>query len=442
MKKVSFLLFFVLLLGVQFATAQGDPNSKVVTGVIAYEGNRYDEAIAKLTEALGKSDLLKPKNVPKTHYFLMQSYIRVLSDNALKAKYPNAEDKACESLLKLKETKSMASGSDLKTYENGVALAEQQLWAAVFNKGAEAYGQTKYNDALKYLSMANQLAPDNYMSPFMLGFAQIMVKDSMAAKTSWEKTIDLYAKTQAVEKPKVDTNMVSVYLNLANIYMVKESSSKALKMVEDGLAKFPKHPELIITELSIYQREPSLLQEALKKFEDATKKNPNDEKYFVAYANLLEKAHKNSEALKVYDEVLAKFPENIYANLNVSAFYVNTAAEFKRKLDSVGVANPNNDTLYAALYEKVKSNLAQAYPYMKKVHEKEPTNPDWVNQLVSITSYLISDNKEMQEAFDKYVKLQAEMKASGNTHDIKTGPRGGQYYENSNGNKTYIKKDK
>ena len=332
MKKVSFILFFALLLGMQFVSAQGDPNSKVVTGVIAYEGNRYDEAITKLTEALGKSDLLKPKNVPKTHYFLMQSYIRVLGDNALKAKFPDAEDKACESLIKLKETKSMVTGSDLKTYENGIALAEQQLWVTVFNKGAEAYGKANYPDALKYLSRANQLAPDNYMSPFMLGFAQIMTKDSMAAKTSWEKCMDLYAKTQTGDKSKVDSNMVNVYLNLANIYTVKEGNTKALKMVQEGLTKFPKHPDLEITELSIYQRDPSLLQEALTKFEEATKKNPNDEKIFVAYASLLEKAGREKDALSVYQQVLQKDPNNLYGNLNTSAYYVNKAASVKKEI--------------------------------------------------------------------------------------------------------------
>lgn len=407
MKKVSFILLFVLLLGFQFAAAQGDPNSKVVTGVIAYEGGRYDEAITKLTEALGKSDLLKPKNVPKTHYFLMQSYIRVLSggDAAIKAKFPEAEDKACESLIKLKETQNMASGADAKTYQNGVALAENQLWVAIFNKGTAAYQESKYTDALKYLTRANQLAPDNYMSPFMLGFAQNANKDSMAAKASWEKCIDLYTKSQAVEKPNVDSNMVNVYLNLANVTSVKDGNGKALKVIQDGLARFPKNSDLELTELSIYQRDPSLLQEALKKFEEATKKNPNDEKIFVAYASLLEKAGKDKEALDVYNQVLQKYPDNVYANLNISAFYVNKAAVTKKEMDAT-----TDDKLYKEKYDEVKSNLAKAYPYMKKVHEKEPTNIEWVSQLVSITSYLMGDSKEMEEAFNKYVKLQTEMR--------------------------------
>jgi tetratricopeptide (TPR) repeat protein len=407
MKKVSFILFFALLLGMQFVSAQGDPNSKVVTGVIAYEGNRYDEAILKLTEALGKSDLLKPKNVPKTHYFLMQSYIRVSGgDAALKAKFPDAEDKACESLIKLKETKNMATGADLKTYENGIALAEQQLWTAIFNKGVEVYGNANYSDALKYSSRANQLAPDNYMSPFMLGFAQIMMKDSMAAKTTWEKCIDLYAKTQIGDKSKIDTNMVNVYLNLANIYTVKEGNVKALKIVQEGLTRFPKDPNLEITELSIYQRDPSLLKEALTKFEEATKKNPNDEKIFVAYASLLEKAGREKDALGVYEQVLQKSPDNLYANLNSGAYYVNKAAAVKKEMDAAG----DNEKLYKEKYEEVKGNLAKAYPFMVKVHQKEPTNIEWVSQLVSITSYLMLDGKEMEEAFNKYVKLQTEMR--------------------------------
>ncbi|MFN0202766.1 MAG: tetratricopeptide repeat protein [Bacteroidia bacterium] len=419
MKKVviALFMFFVLAAGTMMAQ---DPNGKVTTGVIAYDGSRYDEAIIKLNEALAKSGELKPKNVPKMHYFLMQSYMRAVGDNAnkdLKAKYPNADEMALDHLLKLKETVAQASGADANTYKTGIAMNEYNLWVMLFNKGNQQYGEGNYQSALSSLEKAYKLSPDKYLSSLMLGFAQVMNKDSAAAITSFEKAIslhDAYLKTpvKANDKPVVaDSNMINGYLSLANMQMkYKKESQKAIDILGAGMKMFPNNKgteDLKITELSIYQQEPSLLQTALTKFEASMKSDPKNLPIAIAYANLLEKANRAEEALNVYKEVLTRDPKNTIANLNLGAFYVNKSAELSKAMQ-----DEKDETKSNALLSEINNNFRLALPLIRQVHLNEPKEIEWVTQLVQITSYLMLESKEMEEEFNKFLKLQTEMRSN------------------------------
>ena len=56
---------------------------------------------------------------------------------------------------------------------------------------------------------------------------------------------------------------------------------------------------------------------------------------------------------------------------------------------------------------EVKQKLAEAYPLMKKLHELEPDQAEWINQLVSISYYL----DEEEAVINEYVKKQQEIMA-------------------------------
>lgn len=400
MKKFSLFFLFASIFALNIIVAQ-DMNSKVTTGVIAYDGQRYDEAIDKLTEAVTKYQadnvVLKPKNAVKAYYYLMSSYVRVLSDPALKAKfepkYADLEGRAFDAYMNAKGNLDKAGG-DKGAFSNGITLAQQMLFPAIFNKGANLYMEgskdnnvAKYKEALGLLAKSKELEPENYLPYFMLGYAQFMTKDSAGAIVSWENAIVNYDKAKAAGTVKADDNMSNVYITLAENYMsFKKDTKKALETIEKGIKEFPADGDLKRTELGIYQRDANYLQAALGKFKANLDANPKDIDVRLAYANMLEKSGNNGEALSQYKEAIKSEPDNFVANANLGAFYVNTAAalseDMKKTEDENEIDRLNN---------AIKENFRLAYPHIKKAQAARPEDPTWIDQMFQITSFLISE---------------------------------------------------
>ncbi|MEM8898290.1 MAG: hypothetical protein AAGC85_09295 [Bacteroidota bacterium] len=101
--------------------------------------------------------------------------------------------------------------------------------------------------------------------------------------------------------------------------------------------------------------------------------------------------------------ILEKDPDHLGANIQLGAYYVNKAAEINE-----AKAKLTKESDIDAAGEEVKQKLGQAYPLMKKLHELEPDQAEWINQLVSISYYLDEDEAVINE----YVKKQQEIMAA------------------------------
>jgi tetratricopeptide (TPR) repeat protein len=304
------------------------------------------------------------------------------------------------------------AGADKSSYANGVELAKQMIFPAIFNKGAtifmnagqlkdEAAAATQYKTSLDLLTKAREINPEDRLPNYMLGYAQLMTKDTVAATKSWEKTLEYYAKYKAADaKAKKDSNMINVYLNLADVYMNKEKNTqKALDMLAAGKKEFPNHPDIEKNELSVYQRDPSFLSTAITKFEENLQKNPGDTQVRLAYASLLESASKKEQAIDQYKMVLKADPNNFIANANMGAFYVNTAAAISQQLK-----DSKDDNAYEGFTKGIADNFKLAYPYIKKAQELKPKEVEWIEQMIQITSFLMAD-PEMEKEMNKYYEM-------------------------------------
>jgi tetratricopeptide (TPR) repeat protein len=399
MKKL-FLALLILIPGmVQLSFAQ---NMKVTSGVVAFQNNDFEEAIEKLNEALSQPELLKESNIPKAHYYLCQSYQRVMQDPTMQAKYPDALSKAFDSYSATKATMNMTKGASLSTIKNGLTLTEQVLFSEMFNRGVQLYQADKAAEAVDFLKKSEELNAESYLPNMMLGYALIGTKDTVSAVNNWNTTIEKHAKVSA-STGRVDTLISSVYLSLANVNMIySHDSEKALKVVEAGLKMYPNDSDLQRTELSIYQQDPALAERALTKFENALQAKPDDITVKIAYADLLSKAGQKEKSISMYEEVLAKDPDNLYANLNLAASYINDAKDLSELYEK-----NNNETEGEHIFEQIKETFQKAYPYMKKTHELEPDNMEWIRQMIQITGYL-GMNEEMMEYHNKQKEMMKE----------------------------------
>ncbi|MEM6765479.1 MAG: hypothetical protein AAF655_11150, partial [Bacteroidota bacterium] len=250
-----------------------------------------------------------------------------------------------------------------------------------------------------HFDRAAELNGEDLNTNLMLGYSQWMVKDTSGAQTSWIKVADIYEGSNP-EEPNKD--VATAYLLLVSSYDLQNKPTDALNFIDRGRKMFPGDEDLERTELSIYQKNPQLLDKAIEKFEASLNANPDDNAIRVVYGSLLEKNGRGEDAIVQYKKVLENDPDNLSANIQLGAFFVNQAAETneaKSKLTKEAEIDEAD--------KKVKEQLANAYPIMKKLHSLEPDVAEWINQLVSISYYL----DEEESVINEYVKKQQEIMA-------------------------------
>jgi len=390
MKKHIILISAIALFGLQ-SFAQ---NGKVTSGAIAYDGGRIEEAIEKLEEALSQKEDLKEKNIPKAHYYLSSAYLAAAQDTSLASQYDDPVEKAYMHYELTKETDTKGK------YEKTIVLLEQNLWPSILNEGLNAYSSDHFEASKSLFQKAVALNPEDYTSALMLGFSNWMLQDSTEALETLENSIDLY-KASNPEEP-VD-QMVQAYLMVATIQSGRGQTEAALETLREGQEMFPASQDLKNTELSIYQRNPELAEEALAKFEKAVQDDPDNMNLKLAYADMLYKSGDQEKAMNMFKEILEKDPDNLNANIQLGANYINQAVQLSKKRAELTKEEDINKA-----QEQIIEVMRKAEPYMKKLHELEPNEPEWINQLVSIAYYLEYPEEEIAELEKKATEINAQ----------------------------------
>ena len=386
MKKIS-VIIIALFATITLVQAQ---NSKVTSGVIAYDNGRFEESIEKLETALANKADLKEKNIPKAHMYLCRAYLAAAGDSSMLAKYPDAATKAYENYELAKATDE---GGKLK---NLMVLTEQNLWPAVFNAGAIAYNEEDYEKSKSFFEKAIALSPADLNSHIMLGYSNWMKRDTAAALSSLSEATRVHKENLGEEGPNDD--VARAYLMIAAAQDGQGESEKALETLAEARELYPTDKDLQKVELSIYQKNPSLFERSKAKFEQAMKDNPDDNNIKLAYADLLDKNGDDARAEAIFGEVLAQDPDNLNANIQMGARYINKAAEIsKEKMEMTKEADIDKAN------EGIREMMRKAEPFMKKMHELEPKQMEWINQMISI-AYILDYSEE------EIAKLEAKAK--------------------------------
>lgn len=164
-------------------------------------------------------------------------------------------------------------GEDSAAVPEG-ASAPAESASPGFNDGVAAIRDGKYDVAAKLFEKVVADQPRNAQARFYLGVAQQNLNQLPAARTSYEKAVQL------------DPKLSDGWVNLTALLLDSGDAAGALPLVERGLAGTPKHPGLL------YNR--ALALSALGKTNDAV----------PAYRQALEADPKNVEIKYGYAEAL------------------------------------------------------------------------------------------------------------------------------------------
>lgn len=151
-------------------------------------------------------------------------------------------------------------------------------------------------------------------------------------------------------------------------------------------------------ELDLYFHLPELHGEALSRFQEAIRKEPENYTLILAYARLLEKTD-IQEALAIYGKAAQLRPDDYEAHYHLGIIYVNEAARMEKEAK----LTPHIDR-YQQLNALSREFLAKARPHLQAAYRSRPDNLDLVNALLQV-----SLNLHMPEDYQQYKKRQMEL---------------------------------
>lgn len=416
----SFLFLPVLLLYTISAFAQWD--AKVSTGVVAIQTQDYDKAIVALKEAIAHEDELREKNVIKAYYNLADALIRE-SQKQMSIKGENVERKYADYMFEavdvLVKARTFPDEEDrfksqieirVNTVFNSLLMSVVQLTnsAASVNQNEKiAY----FQEMLKVCSAMVRLKPEHYMAYDYRGQTYLSLNDSAKAYTDLKTGIELYERS-ALDGPDAMAGYMYYRAALIDAYGYKNRVS-ALNFLQAGLNKIKSDRKLIeeatnmtdevkrdvldkfyatkqdlkLFRLDLLLKAPTISDTELKELENGIKEFPDNVNVRLGYAQRIQ-LEKPDAAIKIYDQVLAKEPNNVTALFNAGVLYYNRAANLSKQLAADENAMRTDEAL-------VSEYFRQAIPYFEKALQLGETSSKGI--LTTISKFL-----DDQELLNKY----------------------------------------
>lgn len=374
---------YLLLVGLGFvALAQ---KSNVTSAALAIQDGDFERALSYVDRALAQPDLLKAQDLAKAYKIRAQAYVSLLIKDPVKTpeKYPDVFGEIVRSIQKCLELDTK------KVFSDEIKQISAQAASILYLKGFELFQKEKLPEARQHLTWSLELyemvgQKDFYPPLALRGLVALQVGDTTGAIQDLEK-----ARAAAKTKPLqgAEQLMPFVYAGLIKAYSAQKKVDEALKVAQEARAKFPTDENLRRIELNLYLQYPELQEKALEEFRQEIQKNPSNEDYLLIYAQLLERNHPDSAAI-YYQKVLALNPNNVNANYNLGAYYVNQAAEISQKYNE-----EKNESVQKELYAQMQEKFRQALPYLEKAHEALPTDLALLQSLIQVTTYLGMEEK-------------------------------------------------
>lgn len=228
------------------------------------------------------------------------------------------------------------------------------------------------------------------------------VQDSLAtfnaALSAQLGGINAKAKENYLKLVRMNYRNPQIYSALSDIYKAENDTTQALKIVQQGRAKFPDDYNLIITETNIYLAKGET-EKAQQNLQLAVEKNPTNENLYFAIGANYDVLGNFEEAEKAYLKALELKPAYFDAIYNLGALYFNKGVSIFEKADKI-----TDQKLYDAEKLKFEEMWNKALPYLEKAHELDQKDR---NTMISL-SQLYARMKQYDKA--KLIKEKLDAK--------------------------------
>ena len=285
----------------------------------------------------------------------------------------------------------------IKLYET--CLAKNPKHSASMYELAQLYFNTSdYSTAARYAENASEIEPGNKWYKLLLV--------EIYGKAGRKKELLATCEKLVEQDPR---NLDFLY-ELANAYLMNDDGNNAIKTyekIEDLLG--------VTEEISMQKQRIFLIQnkteKAAQEMEKLIKEFPDQEtRYLSTLAEMYVQSGKQDEALKIYEKILEKDPNNPYIHITLSDFY-RQKGEMERSFDELklGFANPALDVdtkvrvllaffSVSEMYNEHKQDIIELAQILVVTHPDDPKSH-------SLYGDLLLDNKKYAEARDEFRKV-------------------------------------
>ena len=362
MKKLVILLAVLLTTNVMMAQKMDRTN--------AYNYNRngqYEKAIEAIEKCVNHEAFLGMKTKDQAQAWLYRGmiYLNVHQNLELAAKYPDALDKAYESLERcIAADAGYAKDNANEIYPRIAHIAVTYFQDGVDNFNNEVYPQAGESFRRSYEISLNGANPD---TSALVNAALAFQRGAM-----YDEALANYEDLKNLGYNKVD-----LYKNMAACYLGKEDEAKSLEMIEAGLAKFPGDAGMIIEKVNLYLKQGNG-EAAIADLRQLHDMDPNNASILFILGTIYgDDSHDIFDpdmAVEYYHEALNVDSTFYDADYNLAALYINLSNKKKAEANEITGFSKKEMERYNALMKDAEEYLRTGLPYAEEAYHAQPSD--------------------------------------------------------------------
>ena len=362
MKKLVILLAVLLTANVMMAQKMDRTN--------AYNYNRngqYEKAIESIEKCVNHEGFLgmKPKDQAQAWLYRGTIYLNVHQNVELAAKYPDALEKAYESLEHcIKADAGYAKDNASEIYPRIAHIAVTFFQEGVENFNNEVFPQAAVNFRKSYEISLSGANPDT----------SALVNAALAYQRG-----GMYNEALANydELKNLGYNKVDLYKNMAACYLGMENEEKTIEVINAGLEKYPGDAGMIIEKVNLYLKQGNG-EAAIADLNKLHELDPNNASILfilgTIYGNDEHDIFDPDKAVEYYTNALEVDPTFYDADYNLAALYINLSNKKKVEANDITGFSKKEIERYNALIKEAEDYLRTGLPYAEEAYRAQPSD--------------------------------------------------------------------
>lgn len=361
MKKLMILLAVVLTASAAMAQKMDRTN--------AYNYNRngqYDKAVESIEKCVNHEAFLgmKPKEQAQAWLYRGMIYLNIHQSPEFSAKYPDALEKAYESLDKcVKTDASYTKDNAQDIYPRIAAIAVNYFQDGVENFNNEVYPKAGFSFRKSYEISLSGTNPDT----------SALVNAALAYQRGgmYEEALANYEDLK-----NLGYNQVDLYKNMAACYSGLNDDEKSLETVQAGLDKFPGDAGMIIEKVNLYLKQ-GKGEDAIADLNQLHDMDPNNASILfilgTIYGDDSHEIYDADKAIDYYKQAIDVNPEFYDADYNLAALYVNLSNKKNAEASEITGFSKAEIERYNNLVKEGDDFLQEGLPYAERAFNAQPS---------------------------------------------------------------------
>jgi tetratricopeptide (TPR) repeat protein len=340
------------------------------TDAYMYNKNgQYEKAMTSIEKCVNHEQFLgmKPNDQAQAWLYRAAIYQNIIqsSDEALRAKAPNALEVVYESLMNCMKNPEFLEDNKQEIYQR-----VGNVMNTYYTKGADDYNAGKFTDAAPMFKKAYDIAKS-------LGSPDANDMMNLAATSALRAGDYNTALGYFTELKDNGVEGVDVYRHLAACYNGLGNAEQAMAMINAGLEKNPGDANLILEKVNAYLKE-GKGAEAVEDLNRLHELDPENAQLLFVLGTIYgdennKDVYDTDKAKQFYEQALAINPDYYDATYNIGVLYTTMANKYIEQANEITGFSKAEQEQYNNLIEQGNELLRAGLPYLKSAYDAQPS---------------------------------------------------------------------